>query len=393
MPISMKRLQLERWSGQLLSPRTRPCCLRQWKQIQTLGNRRLQSSQTIERVEEEVDTEPEALVLDPNHPSPPPEAALRSAKLAALHARLALPKKLPLQTMARTLVDPTADPNPQFNNVPLAQVGGSLISAYVAEWLLCHYPRLPMMVVFAANYAYQGPPTLTKIGKEWGVETAAYPGSEVDPGYLQFNKMTPGAPLPSLGVSTRPDYRDFYRRGISSRNVYDDEFGDQIKFRDNDSGEPIKQPTDTAYSNFVKAVVGSIYVHAGRSAARSFVQAHILSRHLAIDSLFQFKKPVQELAKLCKREDFEYPVARILSETGRHSRSPVFVVGIFSGADKLGEGAAPNLIEARVRASVAALKAWYLYSPGNNMRVPSEMEEMGAKPWKAVHIDIGEVLH
>ena len=249
------------------------------------------------------------------------------------------------------------------------------------------------MVVFAANYAYQGPPTLTKIGKEWGVETAAYPGSEVDPGYLQFNKMTPGAPLPSLGVSTRPDYRDFYRRGISSRNVYDDEFGDQIKFQDNDSGEPIKQPTDTAYSNFVKAVVGSIYVHAGRSAARSFVQAHILSRHLAIDSLFQFKKPVQELAKLCKREDFEYPVARILSETGRHSRSPVFVVGIFSGADKLGEGAAPNLIEARVRASVAALKAWYLYSPGNNMRVPSEMEEMGAKPWKAVHIDIGEVLH
>ncbi|KAG9244201.1 60S ribosomal protein L3 [Calycina marina] len=391
----MKRIQLERWSGQLLSPRTRLCCLRQWNQSTPhIGSRRLQSgigAEVSEVLEEEESIRP---IRAGEFASPPPEAAARSAKLAALHARLALPKKLPLQTMARALVDLSADPDPQFNNTALSQVGGSLISAYVSEWLLCHYPRLPMTVLFAANYAYQGPSTLTKIGKEWGVETAAYPGSEVDPGLLQFNKLTPGSKVPSLGVSTRPDYAGFYRRGISSRVVYDDEFGDQIKFPEKDTvTEPVKQPTDMAYSNFVKAVVGSIYIHAGRSAARSFVHAHILSRHLAIGSLFQFKTPVRELARLCEREEFEFPVARILSETGRHSRSPVFVVGIFSGEDKLAEGAGPNLSEARVRAAVSALKAWYLYSPGSNTRVPSEMEEMGAKPWTPVHIDMGEIIH
>merc|ERR1711977_658736 len=92
-------------------------------------------------------------------------------------------------------------------------------------------------------------------------------------------------------------------------------------------------------------------------------------------------------------EGFEYPVARILSETGRRSRSPVFVVGIYSGNDQLGEGAGASLPEARLRASVNALKAWYLYSPGNNVPVPSDTESANARPWEPVHIDIGEVIH
>lgn len=44
---------------------------------------------------------------------------------------------------------------------------------------------------------------------------------------------------------------------------------------------------------------------------------------------------------------------RLLKETGRFSNSPVFVVGIFSGADKLGEGFGSSLkmAEYRVRTS------------------------------------------
>jgi dsRNA-specific ribonuclease len=177
---------------------------------------------------------------------------------------------------------------------------------------------------------------------------------------------------------------------MSSRVVYDDEFGDTIP----KPGKEVEaKPTETAYSNFVKAVVGSIYLHAGREAAKIFVKQHILSRHLDFSSLFQFREPLRELSRLCERENFEYPVARILSETGRHSRSPVFVVGIYSGDEILGEGAGASLAEARIRASVAALKAWYLYSPGNNVRVPSDMEDANAKPWEPVHIDIGEIIH
>jgi dsRNA-specific ribonuclease len=246
-----------------------------------------------------------------------------------------------------------------------------------------------MAILFAATSAYHGPRTLSIIAQEWGVQTAAFPGSEVDPGLLQFSKLAPGTKMGEIG-SIRPDRKETWRRGMSSRVVYDDEFGDTIP----KPGKEVEaKPTETAYSNFVKAVVGSVYLHAGREAAKTFVKQHILSRHLDFSSLFQFKEPVRELAWLCKREDFEFPVARILSETGRRSRSPVFVVGIYSGSDMLGEGAAPSLPEARIRASVAALKAWYLYSPGNNVRVPSDMEETNAKPWEPVHIDIGEIIH
>lgn len=322
-------------------------------------------------------------------PSPLPKAAQKSAKLAALHSRLGLPRKLPLETMARTLVDPSADPNILFNNASLAQVGGSILSYHVSEYLICTYPRLPISVLYAAQYAYNGPKTLQIIAREWGVESAAEPGSEVDPGLLQFSKMKPGTPLSNEVGGIRKD-RSNWRRGMSSRVVYDDDFGDLITEKPKDDLAGL--PTEEAYANFVRAVVGSIFLHVGRESAKTFVKQHVLSRHLDLSSLFQFKEPVKELARLCAREEFEYPVARILSETGRLSRSPVFVVGIFSGTDKLGEGSGASLPEARVRAGVAALKAWYLYSPGKDARVPSEMEKPDAKPWEPVHIDIGEIV-
>ena len=388
----MKRLRLERWSGQLLSPRTRPCCLRQQQQQQSIASTRSQSSSAgIDLTYEDGKPIEEPLTSDDgpiSYPPPRPDQAFNSAKLAALHARLSLPKKLPLQTMARTLIDASANAEVQFNNASLAHVGGSIMSYHVAEWLLCHYPRLPMTVLFAAAYAYNGPKTLQIIAKEWGVEAAAAPGREVDPGYLQFSAK-PGAPVASGGGSIRPDHHANYRRGISSRVVYDDEFGDVVS-KEKNSDHWVK--TEIAFSNFVKAVVGSLYLHAGRQAAKDFVKQHVLSRHLEISSLFAFKEPVRELSRLCAREEFEYPVARILSETGRHTRTPVFVVGIFSGSEKLGEGAGPSLNEARTRASVAALKAWYLYSPGSNARVPSDMEAPDAKPWEAPHIDLGEII-
>ena len=40
---------------------------------------------------------------------------------------------------------------------------------------------------------------------------------------------------------------------------------------------------------------------------------------------------------------------RLLKETGRYSQSPVFVVGVFSGADQLGEGFGSSLKMAEYR--------------------------------------------
>lgn len=65
-------------------------------------------------------------------------------------------------------------------------------------------------------------------------------------------------------------------------------------------------------------------------------------------------------------------LSRLLSETGRLSSSPVFVVGIFSGSDKLGEGFGTSLKMAEYRAAEDALHRLYLTRhPPHLLNVPS----------------------
>ena len=326
-------------------------------------------------------------------PSPHPSRAHTSAKLAALHSRLSLSSKIPLETLARALVAPSADANPNFNNQSLAQLGSTIINYHVLEFLVCKWPRLPMAILYEAQRAFSGPASLTQIARRWGVEAAAAPGEEVDPGLLQWSedKTEPGSTAQTGYVRAEVERKTlFYRRGMSSRVVLDNEFGDANEA--SVTKTTYEQTQDIAYSSLVQAVVGSIYSHCGREAAKSFVESHILSRQLDLSHLFAFQLPTRELAMLCAREGFEPPIARLESETGRHSRTPVFVVGIYSGKEKLGEGTGASLDFARRKASMNALKSWYLYTPANKVRVPSDMMEEGAAPWKAPYVDIGEII-
>ncbi|KAF1811552.1 ribonuclease III [Eremomyces bilateralis CBS 781.70] len=351
---------------------------------------------------------------DEELPSPLVQRSLSSPKLSALHARLSLPSRFPIQTLARALVTPSADPNPQFNNAALETLGSDLLGYYTSEYLLCHYPRIPIAILFAAQSAYVGSTALATIAKEWGVETAAHPGGEVDPGLLQHLKLASGEE-----VASPEEAWGNRRRTLSSRVLYDDQFGDlhkgvttpfsntNFKFpkdvpretisnaEDHATGaeaEPVGIPVEDAYKSFVRALIGALYLHCGPIATKRFFQAHFLSRRLDVASLFQFRHPQRELAILCGREGFEAPVARLISETGRLSRHPVYVVGVYSGKDKLGEAAGASLMEARVRAAAAALKSWYLYSP-LEVTLPSETEHAGEGfKWSPNMVDYGEVF-
>ncbi|PHH84381.1 hypothetical protein CDD83_2026 [Cordyceps sp. RAO-2017] len=327
-------------------------------------------------------------------PSPSFKRAAASAKLAALHARLSLSDKIPRQTLARALITPSADPNANFNNSALAFLGSTIINYHILEFLVCKWPRLPMTILYESLRAYAGLDSLQQVARRWGVEAAAAPGEEVDPGLLQWKVVNEDLSRTRWGYVRSEVQRNVtvsYRRGLSSRIVLDDDFGDMVQ----QPGSPedhYQQAQNGAFASFVQAVVGSIQAHCGREAAKSFIAAHILSRHLDPSVLFQFQLPTRELAMLCAREGFEPPLARLESETGRLSRTPVFVVGIYSGKEKLGEAAGPSLDVARRKACMMSLKAWYLYSPGNKVRVPSDMIKDGAKPWTAPHIDIGEII-
>lgn len=441
----MKALRLLQRSGSVISPRTRPCCfLHQYQyRNQTLLTSRTRLLSTAPAHIDDFENESgnannfsiagsvdQRLLSSPSAtetesilralPSPPPSRAQKSARLSALHARLMLPPRLPLESLARCLVDPSADINAHFNNSSLSVLGGDLLGLYTSEAILCRYPRLPTEVMFAAMWAYCGPKTLAAITREWGVEVAAAPGGEVDPGYLQCIRQVAGnaavertgkqnKELPKIAEdlgATRPNPEQMaqrgWRRGVSSRTVYDDYFGDTMKRTELDYAErPELYQEDAqrkasrgvtlekASIGFVRALTGAVYLHAGKKAAYNLFKAHVLSRHLDVSKLFEFRQPTRDLSKLCAREGFESPVARILSETGRKSRTPIFVVGVFAGKDKLGEGAGASLDEARIRAAVAALKGWYLYSP-LEIRVPSQAE--AGKVWEPVLVDGGEVV-
>lgn len=388
----MKRLQLLGWSGSVLSPPIRSCRPRSTRLI----GARYQSSAAVPAFSDSQSAPydesniNEPLPQNPDLPTPPPEAIFRSPKLSALHARLSLPTRLPLQTLARTLVDSSADQSIHFNNHPFSVLGTDLLTYYTTEHLICHYPRVPISVLWAAIYAYVGPKTLTEVTKEWGIEYAADPGREVDPGLLQFKRVGPESETDAVPPSLDPaGSGDVAKRGIGSMVVHDQELGESRDFNPSTYGNPVS--ASRASATFVRALMGAVYLHGGRPAAKTFFKEHFMSRQLSISDLFSFSQPTRDLSKLCAREGFEAPVARIISETGRKSRHPVFIVGIFSGKDKLGEGAGSSLTEARFRAAAAALKGWYLYSP-LTVRVPSSMEDEGAKPWEPAYIDPGEII-
>lgn len=382
----MKRIRASRWSGQLLQARSGAVTTRQ----PFLNSARCQSSAAA--VNESLDGSSAQESHNQPLPAPSFDKASSSAKLAALHARLALSKKIPVQTLARTLVAPSADHNANFNNANLSFLGSTIINYHVLEYLVCKWPRLPMAILYEALRAFAGQESLQLIARRWGVEAAAAPGEEVDPGLLQWKADGEQVVNTRWGyVRAEAERNEEWRRGISSRVVLDDAFGDVMN-KPSEGQDRYQQLQNEAFGSFVQAVVGSIYTHCGREAAKSFVTSHLLSRQLDPSTLFEFKLPTRELAMLCAREGFEAPVARLESETGRMSRTPVYVVGIYSGKEKLGEGAGPSLDVARRKASMASLKAWYLYSPGNKVRVPSDMMEKDAKPWTAPHIDAGEVI-
>ena len=251
--------------------------------------------------------------------------------------------------------------------------------------------------------AYVGKAPLTALTKEWGIEIAATPGGEVDPGLLQYKRRKPGNAEAEEGTGIlakdaeqekKEKLRKPWRKGITSFTISDSYFGEPAASatQEREALESLEEGIrhETACYNFIRAVFGAVYIHCGRLAAKNFFNAHIASRKLDVSKLFEFKSPTRDLSRLCAREGFEGPVARILSETGRHSRTPVFVVGVFSGTEKLGEGTGASLAEARTRGAINALKGWYLYSP-LEVRVPSDVEG-GGKEWKPVLIDGGEVI-
>ncbi|PWW80678.1 hypothetical protein C7212DRAFT_163884, partial [Tuber magnatum] len=233
------------------------------------------------------------------------------------------------------------------------------------EWLLCTYPRLPTEVLRAALSAYTGEKALAAMGREWGVECAFEPKADVDAGLLQFKRLPPGPEAEAKMYKPWQERGERWEQGVAE---------------------------EEAIASFVTSTFAGVYLHEGLSPVKQFFRQHVLSRRLEVDKLFNFVQPTRELSSLCSREGFEPPVARHIGETGRRSIAPVFIVGVYSGLEKIGEGHGGSKDEARIRAAVNALKGWYLYSPAPQVDLPSKTDDDPRAPFRPAVIDVGEVV-
>ncbi|KAF8932986.1 ribonuclease III domain-containing protein [Dissophora ornata] len=219
-------------------------------------------------------------------------------------------------------------------NQGLDLLGAKVMQMFVLEYLNTKYPKMPAKTLEEAVHIYTRTGTLELMAKEFGVDDVA------------------------RWAHSNPEVE--YQ--LSSKTVK---------------------------ASVVRAIVGALYVDQGPIRAREFVHAHFLSREFDVNSLLQIEEPKRYLSFLMKRLGREHPVARLMAETGRQSKAPVFIVGVYSGTEKIGEGFGSSLKMAEFRASMDALTKYYMEEL-RDFALPSDVEIEGTvyKPTKIGDTDI-----
>ncbi|KAG0268598.1 hypothetical protein BGZ95_002399 [Linnemannia exigua] len=207
-------------------------------------------------------------------------------------------------------------------NERLDFLGAKVLDMFVLEYLHTKYPKMPTKMLQDAVSTYTKSSTLALMAKEFGVEDVA------------------------RWVRSKPELEH------------------PLAF-------------NTVKASIVRATVGALYIDQGAIKAREFIHAHFLSRELDLVQLLEIEEPKRYLSFLMKRLNREKPVARLMSETGRQSKAPVFIVGVYSGTEKIGEGFGSSLKMAEFRANKDALTKYYLEEQ-KDFGLPSDVEVLGA---------------
>jgi dsRNA-specific ribonuclease len=242
------------------------------------------------------------------------EVARRSPALLALHARLGLDKdKFAYSTLAQALICRSATTG-FADNLGMASFGKNLLSFYVYEYFMVKYPRLPPSILRHVVNLYTSEAELYRIGSNMGVEVDTRP--------------------PLARYLAEETDEDLIGKLIFQANTVKREGGVVELLQ---SEEEFRINHTKAMASFVRALVAGVYAHHGLEQAREYIHNYIIKPHkIDMASLIAFEQPTRELAVLCAREGLKNPVSRLMMETGRFSKSPVFVVGVFSGKSKLG---------------------------------------------------------
>ncbi|EGF78137.1 hypothetical protein BATDEDRAFT_37305 [Batrachochytrium dendrobatidis JAM81] len=126
----------------------------------------------------------------------------------------------------------------------------------------------------------------------------------------------------------------------------------------------VSDGVNTVRASVMHALIGAVYQHKGPHAARTLIHKHFLSRATDVQSIVEAQlkmdKPRKLLAITCKNLKKPKPISRLLGETGRLSSRSVFLVGVYCGIEKIGEGYGSSIKMAEQRACIDALSKHFL---------------------------------
>jgi ribonuclease-3 len=111
------------------------------------------------------------------------------------------------------------------------------------------------------------------------------------------------------------------------------------------------------HANCVEAVIGAIYLDQGYEAARSFIEAHIVSRLKEILEEGSWVDPKSKFQELAQEREGYTPHYRVLEEMGP-DHDKVFSVGVYIGDRLCGKGQGSSKQAAQQAAAAVALKAY-----------------------------------
>ncbi len=107
-------------------------------------------------------------------------------------------------------------------------------------------------------------------------------------------------------------------------------------------------------ANAIEAVIGAIYLDQGYEAAKEFILREIIIELPSIINKGAYLDPKSKLQEIVQEKRGVTPVYDVLSESGP-DHDKVFVVGVFLGSKKVGQGSGPSKQEAEVSAAENAL--------------------------------------
>ncbi|KLT38720.1 ribonuclease III [Cutaneotrichosporon oleaginosum] len=293
---------------------------------------------------------------------PPAEEPYPATALAALLSRLSLPPSDKLQASLLTCLTHPSFVNEESADIEtnelLSNLGNSLLGLFASEEIAARYPNLPSTALSSAVTSYVGPSSLVSVARELGV-------SATHDGAPKYHNQVQGLPIRwrrALAVRELADTPV----SINFRESYNDRAARLDKER-----ERKRNSWEEGVASVVRAFVGLIYQEQGMHAARDFVHAHFMSRHVDLTHLFKIRKPKHVLSNVVSKHlhDAGVPASsslgriesRVLATTGMHSQSPLFNIGLFlQNGLKLAEGHGSSLAMAEHRAATNALLSLFL---------------------------------